>query len=57
MTIKTFFRSTARQDFQNTKWLTVGKRKEERGKRKEEGGRRKEEGGRRKEEGGKRNEE
>ena len=34
MTIETFFRSTARQDFQNTKWLAVGKRKEERGKRK-----------------------
>ena len=45
MTIETFFRSTARQDFQNTKWLAVGKRKEERGKRKEEGGKRKEEHG------------
>ena len=57
VTIETFFRSTARQDFQNTKWLAVGKRKEERGKRKEEGGRRKEEGGRRKDERGRRKEE
>ena len=52
VTLTTFFRSTAGQDFQNTKWPAVGKRKEERGKRKEERGKRKEEGGRRKEERG-----
>ena len=57
LTLKTFFRSTASQDFQNTKWPVVGKRKEEQGKRKEEGGRRKEEGGKRKEERRKRKEE
>ena len=67
-TSKTFFRSTAGQDCQNTKKPAAtllaeslrsfldksGKGKEERGKRKEEGGRRKEESGKRKEERGKR---
>ena len=68
VTLTTFFRSTAGQDFQNTKWPAVGKRKEERGKRnkergrskeeiKEERGKRKEERGKRKEEGRKRKEE
>ena len=68
VTLRTFSRSTAGQDFQNTKWPAVGKRKEERGIRKEEGARRKlkkkeergkrnEERGRRKEERGKRNKE
>ena len=38
VTLTTFFRSTAGQDFQNTKWPAVGKRKEERGMRKEERG-------------------
>ena len=52
LTLKTFFRSTAGQDFQNTKWPAVGKRKEEQGKRNEEGGKRKEEGIRRKEKRG-----
>ena len=52
LTLKTFFRSTASQDFQNTKWPAVGKRKEEQGKRNEEGGKRKEEGIRRKEKRG-----
>ena len=52
LTLKTFFRSTAGQDFQNTKWPAVGKRKEEQGKRNEEGGKRKEEGIRRKEKKG-----
>ena len=67
-TSKTFFRSTAGQDCQNTKKPAAtllaeslrsfldksGKGKEERGKRKEERGRRKEESGKRKEERGKR---
>ena len=52
VTLTTFFRSTAGQDFQNTKWPAVGKRKEEQGKRNEEGGKRKEEGIRRKEKRG-----
>ena len=64
MTLRTFFRLTAGQDFQNTKWPEStlqadslrsflgksGKRKEERGRRKEEKGKRKEEKGKRKEE-------
>ena len=63
-TSKTFFRSTAGQDCQNTKKPAAtllaeslrsfldksGKGKEERGKRKEESGKRKEESGKRKEE-------
>ena len=45
VTLTTFFRSTAGQDFQNTKWPAVGKRKEERERRKEERGKRKEKRG------------
>ena len=50
VTLTTFFRSPAGQDFQNTKSPAIGKGKEEKGKRKEEGGKRKEERGKRKEE-------
>jgi len=43
VTLNFFQVHSAGQDFQNTKWPAVGKRKEEQGKRKEERGKRKEE--------------